>query len=180
MASITDGAFDLSICRDMEDVELTGSMDELLNQRVKVLAVASGGGHWEQLMLLRSAMDKHDVLYGTTTMGLAERDGLDDVVYLPDCNRSSMAQAFKCLSASWRLVRDTKPDVVITTGALPGLFCLVIGRLRGARTVWIDSLANFEKPSMSGQFARRFSTLWLTQWENLARPQGPHYFGGLL
>ncbi|MES1985288.1 MAG: glucuronosyltransferase [Pseudomonadota bacterium] len=154
-------------------------MDSLLEQRVKILAVASGGGHWEQLMLLRSAMDRHDVLYGTTTVGLAKRDGLDDVVYLPDCSRSSISKALKCLIASWKLVRSVKPDVVITTGALPGLFCLVIARLGGARTVWIDSLANFEKPSMSGKFAGYFSTLWLTQWENLARPNGPHYFGRL-
>ncbi|AUW59847.1 glucuronosyltransferase [Sphingobium sp. SCG-1] len=154
-------------------------MDGLLDQSVKVLAVASGGGHWEQLMLLRSALDKFDVIYGTTTVGLAERDGLGDVVYLPDCNRSSINQAIKCLIECWRLVRKTRPNVVITTGALPGLFCLVIGRVNGARTVWIDSLANFEKPSMSGQFARYFSTLWLTQWENLARPKGPHYYGGL-
>ena len=60
------------------------------------------------------------------------------------------------------------------------LLCLVAGKLHGARTIWLDSVANSETPSMSGKFARKFVTLWLTQWEHLARPDAGEYAGALL
>lgn len=146
----------------------------------KVMAVASGGGHWEQLMLIASAFDNCTVTYVTTGAGFAERDGIKNAVLLPDANRSSPMTALRTLVASWHLVRKMRPDLVISTGALPGLCCLFIGRLYGARTMWIDSLANFEKLSMSGKWAQRIADVCLTQWEHQARPGGPEYSGTLL
>ena len=58
--------------------------------------------------------------------------------------------------------------MVVSTGAAPGLIALPIAKLFGARTVWIDSLANCERLSLSGRIARHFSDLWLTQWPHLA------------
>ena len=37
-----------------------------------------------------------------------------------------------------------RPDVIVTTGAAPGYFALRFGKLLGARTIWIDSMANAE------------------------------------
>ncbi len=39
----------------------------------------------------------------------------------------------------WLLLKE-RPDIVITTGAAPGYFCLRLGKLLGARTIWIDSI----------------------------------------
>ncbi len=78
------------------------------------------------------------------------------------------------------LVRE-RPDVVITTGSAPCLFALGIAKtfLR-AKTIWIDSIANAERLSSSGAQARRVADVWLTQWEHLARPGGPNYWGAVL
>ena len=70
--------------------------------------------------------------------------------------------------------------VVISTGAAPGFFGLAFGKLLGARTIWIDSMANVEELSLSGRQVRRFADLWLTQWPHLARPDGPRYEGGVV
>jgi len=37
--------------------------------------------------------------------------------------------------------------VIVSTGAAPGYFAIVLGRLFGARTIWIDSMANIENLS---------------------------------
>ena len=70
--------------------------------------------------------------------------------------------------------------MIITTGAAPGFLALVIGRVMGCRTCWIDSIANIEELSLSGRKARRWSTLWLTQWKHLARSEGPRYVGNVI
>lgn len=153
--------------------------NEAQDKAITVLAVASRGGHWEQMMLLRPALERFDVRFATTDSGLGARDGLDGVIVLPDANRSSGLRVFICFLRAWTTVRALKPDVVLSTGAMPGLFCLIAGRSVGARTVWIDSIANSEQASMSGSLARWVASLWLTQWEHLARPAGPHYVGSV-
>lgn len=148
--------------------------------RVRLLAVASGGGHWDQLMQLRSVFDRFDTTYVSTNADLATRDGVTGMLVIPDANRNRPLDAARSLATAMAIVRRVRPAVVISTGALPGLFCLAAGRLHGARTIWLDSLANAEQLSMSGRMAGRFATLWLTQWEHMAAPGGPVYSGSLL
>jgi UDP-N-acetylglucosamine:LPS N-acetylglucosamine transferase len=83
------------------------------------------------------------------------------------------------LQLAW-LVLKTRPHVVVTTGAAPGFAAIVFGRLLGAKTVWIDSIANSETLSTSGAKAKRWADVWLTQWEHLAGTGGPDYWGGVL
>ncbi len=130
-------------------------------------------------MLLRPAIDPETAVFATTNRELAVRERLRRFHVLPDSNRDAPMRAVRCLIASAKLVWRVRPDLVITTGALPGLFCLIFGRMLGARTVWIDSVANSDHPSLSGRCARPFATRWYTQWEHLA---GAHcrYDGALL
>jgi UDP-N-acetylglucosamine:LPS N-acetylglucosamine transferase len=77
------------------------------------------------------------------------------------------------------IVLRERPQVVVSTGAAPGFFALLFGRLLGARTIWLDSLANVDRVSLSGRMVRPFAGLWLTQWPELARPEGPEYAGSV-
>lgn len=131
-------------------------------------------------MLIRPALESFDLEFATTDPELAVRDGIACIHALPDSNRHRPWKAVRCARACWSLVRERRPDVVVTTGALPGLLCVMAARSIGARSIWIDSLANSERLSLSGQWARRFATLWLTQWEHLATPDGPFYRGAVL
>lgn len=145
----------------------------------KVLAVASGGGHWVQLMRLRPAFAGESVTFLTTNAGYSKDVG-GGLVVVEDASlweKVKLARMF--LQVAWCVIR-LRPDVVITTGAAPGFAAIVFGKLAGARTIWVDSIANSEELSKSGQKVRRWADVWLTQWEHLARPDGPGYWGGVL
>ena len=73
-----------------------------------------------------------------------------------------------------------RPDVVISSGAAPGFFAVMLGKFFGAKTIWIDSIANAEELSLSGKKVGAFADLWLTQWPNLVQPSGPQYQGRVL
>lgn len=74
-----------------------------------------------------------------------------------------------------------RPDVIVSTGATPGFFAIKIGKLLGARTVWIDSIANAGELSLSGKKIRHSADLWLTQWEHLdASLPGLKYKGSVI
>lgn len=146
----------------------------------RVLAVASGGGHWVQLRRLSPTFDGSDTVWVTTQAGHRAAIGDDGFRTVVEANRWQKVRALRCAAQTfWTVLREW-PDAVVTTGALPGFFAVVFGRLFRARTIWIDSIANAEELSMSGRLAERFADVWVTQWPSLAKPDGPYYFGNVM
>ncbi|ETX13311.1 glucuronosyltransferase [Roseivivax halodurans JCM 10272] len=146
----------------------------------RILLVASGGGHWQQLMQMRSAFDGHELFFLTTLSGLPEQFDARPAAIVPECNRNAKLDILKASLMIGRHVVRFRPHVVVSTGALPGVIALAIGRVMGARTIWIDSIANAEEMSLSGKLARRVAHLWLSQWEHVAKAAGAEYAGAIL
>ncbi len=145
----------------------------------KVLAVASMGGHWEQLQIIAESFKDQNAVFVTTRQDLLQQANRHGFV-VKDCNRNRLGDTFSCIWQCIRIIAKVRPSVVISTGAAPGLICLALGRLTGAQTIWIDSFANVEQLSMSGKMAGYIAHEWLTQWKHLASPKGPFYRGELL
>jgi hypothetical protein len=146
----------------------------------KVLALSSGGGHWIQMLRLRPAFAGSDVIFATVREGYRTAVGDAQFRVIPDANRWSKLDLVRSVFAIFWLILRERPDVVISTGAAPGYFAVRIGKLFGARTIWVDSVANAEELSLSGKEAGRHVDLWLTQWPHLASLEGPHFKGSVL
>ena len=99
---------------------------------------------------------------------------------ITDANRWQKFRLLLSLVQITLILLRRRPDVVISTGAAPGFFALRLARLMGSRTVWVDSIANAEELSLSGKMIGPYCSLWLTQWEHLAKPEGPHYKGSVI
>ena len=155
----------------------------------RVLAVASRGGHWVQLLRLRPAWDGCQTTYVTTEPGYRDEVLADAAVraqptprfeVVPDGSMSTKLALARQMFAMLKIIVMVRPDVIISTGAAPGFFAIWIGRLFRAKTIWVDSIANAEEMSLSGRKVGRYATLWLTQWKHLERPEGPKHWGGVL
>jgi UDP-N-acetylglucosamine:LPS N-acetylglucosamine transferase len=131
-------------------------------------------------MLLRATLDQYDTRFATTEPAVASQHGITGARSLPDCNQNMPLRSALCaLTALWEVLRF-RPHVVMSTGAAPGFFCILAGRLIGARTLWIDSVANGEQLSLCGKLSKTFAHQCWTQWDHLAGPQRPRYFGAVL
>lgn len=155
----------------------------------KILCVASAGGHWVQLQRLRPAWDGCQVTYVTTQSGYEAQVAADAAArgqaaprlhVVVEASRWQKLRLLRQLAQIAWIILRLRPQVVLTTGAAPGYFALLLGRRFGARTIWVDSIANADELSASGAQARRHADLWLTQWEHLARPEGPAFAGAVL
>jgi UDP-N-acetylglucosamine:LPS N-acetylglucosamine transferase len=146
------------------------------SRQQRILAVASSGGHWVQLRRLTPAFEGHDVAYLTTDPGHRAEVAPARFYTVNDASRwNKFALALSALRILWVVLRE-RPRFVISTGAAPGYLALRCAKLLGAQTVWVDSVANVEELSLSGQMASRQADLCLTQWPHLA--DGPVGYEG--
>ena len=150
-------------------------------KRRRALFVSSSGGHWTQLRRLRPAFDGWDRSYACTSASYQSTvDPGERFFPVPEATRwNKLRLIYQALVVLWILLR-TRPEVVVSTGASPGFFAMLFGRLLRKKTIWVDSIANVDELSLSGQQVRHFADLWLTQWQHLARPEGPKYFGSVV
>ena len=135
-------------------------------KRIRILAIASSGGHWLQLRRLAPAFPA-GTTWVSTDPGHRESVKPDPFRFVPDANRwNKIALMWSALRILLVAIR-CRPTHVVTTGAAPGWFMIVFTRMLGARTLWIDSIANGEELSLSGDKARRWATEVWTQWPEI-------------
>jgi UDP-N-acetylglucosamine:LPS N-acetylglucosamine transferase len=131
-------------------------------------------------MRLRPAFEGHRVTYVTTNSSYAADVEDGEVLVVTDANKKAPIRLMRTALEMMVRVFQTRPDVVISTGAAPGLLGILFARMLGARTIWIDSIANAERLSLSGQIACKVAHVTLTQWPHLEGPDGPRYEGAIL
>ena len=141
--------------------------------------MASGGGHFIQLLRLSPAWAEHDVTYATVFADSAREVAPAPCLTFRDVSR---ADPWRLPLAAWDIARilwKVRPDVIVTTGALPPLIALALARPFGIRTLWVDSIANSEVLSGSGRLANRLASQAITQWPRLA-DGGMAHWGSVL
>lgn len=152
---------------------------------LRICVGASAGGHMNELLKLLEASrswPQPPAFYVTTLEALAEKVAqLGPVYIIGECNRQHPLKALGVLMRSLRVVLKERPDVVITTGSLPLAMVCLSAKLFGAKIVWIDSIANIERFSLSGRMMLPFADLFLTQWPELAqRYKNVEYAGAIV
>ena len=135
---------------------------------LKICLVASAGGHLTQLRKVANAWTGYSTFWITSKNVVRRTLNGDGKVYVVgECNREHLGRVvlvfFRCL----RAIFTEKPDVVISTGAAPGCIAVFLGKLRGAKVVWLDSITNVDRLSLSGWMVRPFADLFLVQWPEL-------------
>jgi UDP-N-acetylglucosamine:LPS N-acetylglucosamine transferase len=156
-----------------------------MKKPLKICVGSSAGGHTTQLLkLLEKSGDWpcQPSFYVTTLEALTDKFSDKGPVYvIGECNRHHPIKALIVLIKSMKLVMKERPDVIITTGSFPLAMVCFFSKLCGAKVVWIDSVANVEKLSMSGNFVRHFADLFLTQWPDITtKYKNVEYAGSLI
>jgi len=121
-----------------------------------------------QLLRLLPAFEQQEIVFMSTNKCFAEAVKEYPFYDVPDANRWNKLRLIYMWFCIARVVFRVKPQMVITTGAAPGLMGIIAGKLLGAKAIWIDSIANVERISMSGRIALLFADKVYTQWPNLA------------
>ena len=145
----------------------------------KVLAVASGGGHWHQLMQLRPALPADRTVFVSPLPKPAT--GLVDEPYaqITDGNQHTKFKLLICLIQLAFIILRHRPAVVVSTGAAPGYLAMRLARLFGARCLFIDSIANAGELSLSATLAKKSGYTVYSQWPDVASAEGVGFAGAV-
>lgn len=143
---------------------------------LRIAAISSDGGHLIQLQRLQPFFAGFDTTYFISGHGKPK----PGTHYVRDFSRSNpWVMPLTFLQVFGHFLRR-RPHVVVTTGAAPGLVGILAGRLIGAKTIWLDSIANTERLSGSGRVAKRLAHHCLSQWPEVAAREKVIWIGNVL
>lgn len=149
----------------------------------RVLLVGSSGGHLTQLVALEPWWRSRQRVWCTfqTPDALGHLSAEEDVHWAHSPTTRNLPNLFRNTKLAWRLVRHSRPDTIVSTGAGVALPFFVIGKLAGITTVYIEVYDRIETPTLTGKLCRPFTDIMCVQWpEQLRLYPGSQLIGPLL
>ena len=149
-------------------------------RKPRLLALASGGGHWVQLQRLRPAFEGFETVYVSMFESYAEQVAGSRYYIVPDASRFDVKSFLPVFWRAVKILAKERPRAIVTTGSAPMLSFILLGRLLGMRTLWIDSIANSERMSTSGRMAKKLAHRVVSQWPEVAAKEGVECWGAVV
>ncbi len=147
----------------------------------RAILVCSPGGHLQQMLALRPAWEGLEVSWATlpgadSQVILAD----EDVVFAHGPTNRSLRRLRRNLVLAWRVVRERRPDVILSTVAALAVAFFLVGRLRGVRLVYVESLTRTKGLSLTGRLVAPLADEVFVQWPGAAGWRARYVGGNIL
>jgi beta-1,4-N-acetylglucosaminyltransferase len=148
-------------------------------KRADLLLVCSTGGHLVQLVALREAWEGFTRAWVTFDKSDARSLLADERVYFAHgpTNRN-LKNLLRNAVLAWHVLRVVRPRAILTTGAGVAVPFAWVGRLFGTKTIYVESLARIEAPSLTYRLVAPVSERLYVQWPDLADSEARARFVG--
>ena len=70
---------------------------------------------------------------------------------------------------AWKVLRKERPDLIISTGAAVAVPFFYLGKLLGAKTMYIEIFDRIDSPTLTGKLVYPVTDRFIVQWEELKR-----------
>ncbi|MGT2896315.1 PssD/Cps14F family polysaccharide biosynthesis glycosyltransferase [Streptococcus entericus] len=137
---------------------------------MKVCLVASSGGHLTHLYLLKSFWSDKERFWVTFDKEDARSVLKDEKMY--PCHHPTnrnIRNLFKNTFLAYKLLRQEKPDLIISSGAAVAVPFFYLGKLFGAKTVYIEVFDRIDRPTLTGKLVYPVTDRFIVQWEELKK-----------
>ena len=133
---------------------------------MKVCLVGSSGGHLMHLYLLKEFWKNKDrfwVTFDKEDSRSLLKEEKKYWCYFPT-NRN-IKNLIKNTFLAIKILLSERPDIIISSGAGSAVPFFYIGKLLGAKLVYIEVYDRISSPTMTGRLVYKISDLFVVQWE---------------
>lgn len=139
-------------------------------EKLKVCMVGSSGGHVTHLTMLKPFLKDKERFWVTFDKEDARSQLENERMY--SCyyptNRSLKALVKNTILA-WKVIRKERPDLIISSGAAVAVPFFYIGRLFGAKTIYIEVFDRIDKPTITGRLVYPVTNRFIVEWEDMKK-----------
>lgn len=135
---------------------------------MKVCLVGSSGGHLTHLYMLKPFWKSKERFWVTfdkeDARSLLEGERMYSCYY--PTNRSLKALVINTRLA-FRVLKKERPDLIISSGAAVAVPFFYIGKLYGAKTIYIEVFDRIDHSTMTGKMVYPVTDKFIVQWEEM-------------
>ena len=150
---------------------------------MKICLVGSSGGHLTHLYMLKPFWKKHERFWVTFDKEDAKSLLKDERMipcYYPTNRYERMIPCYYPTNRSlkgllintrlaWKVLRKEKPDLIISSGAAVAVPFFWLGKLFGAKTMYIEVFDRIDKSTLSGKLVYPVADKFIVEWEEMKK-----------
>lgn len=145
----------------------------------KVIVIGPGGGHLAEAMLATEGVAMNRVVATYCEPHTRASMSGEQLRCLIDPHGSLWKYALNAAQALWMLLKD-RPQAIVSTGGGMSIATCLLGKLLGAKLIYIESGARVRSPSKTGKLLYRYADLFIVQWEPMLEVFPKAVYGGVL
>lgn len=133
---------------------------------MKVCLVGSSGGHLTHLHMLKDFWKDKDRFWVTfdkeDARSILENEKVIPCYYPTNRNIKNL---IKNTFLAIRILLKEKPDLIISSGAAVAVPFFYIGKILGAKLIYIEVFDRIDKPTVTGKLVYPIADKFIVQWE---------------
>lgn len=133
---------------------------------MKVCLVGSSGGHLTHLYMLKPFWENKERFWVTfdkeDARSLLESERMYPCYFPTNRNiKNLIRNTFVAL----KVLKKEKPDIIISSGAAVAVPFFYLGKLFGAKLIYIEVFDRIDKPTLTGKMVYPIVDKFIVQWE---------------
>lgn len=137
---------------------------------MKVCLVGSSGGHLTHLYMLKPFWESKERFWVTfdkeDARSLLKEEKMYSCYY--PTNRSLKALVINTKLAI-KVIKSERPDLIVSSGAAVAVPFFFIGKIFGAKTIYIEVFDRIDKPTVTGKLVYPITDKFIVEWEEMKK-----------
>ena len=139
-------------------------------EEIKICLVGSSGGHLTHLYQLKKFWENKNRFWVTfdkeDARSILENEKVYNCYYPTNRNLKNL---IKNTFVALKVLRKEKPDIIISSGAAIAVPFFYLGKIFGAKTVYIEVFDRIDKPTLTGKLVYPVTDKFIVQWEEMKK-----------
>lgn len=137
-----------------------------MNRKIKICIAASAGGHLAEVLQLSEVWkDKEHFFISDKRINAISLSKKEKVYFILPTRRNYFKFIVSFMQSLYIILKE-RPSVIISTGAEIGYPALLVGHYLGIKTIYIETLARVNSPSLCGKLIYNKCNYFYVQWES--------------